>query len=113
MTVISLGMILCETNTNIFQNGRLEWPVTKEEQNTDKGWTRFKRGQICKLKLRKILKTSLAENCPTELYNSWAVIEILEPHVTCPQLENIWQEYNSPVIIKRYDFGSTNIKQRF
>lgn len=113
MTVISLGMILCETNTNIFQNGRLEWPVTKEEQNTNKGWTRFKRGQICKLKLRKILKTSLAENCPSELYNNWTVIEILEPHVTCPQLEKIWQEYNNPVIIEDTILGQLTLNKDF
>ena len=32
----------------------LDWPVTEEERNSDKGWGRFGKEQICRLKIRRM-----------------------------------------------------------
>ncbi|MFQ8721023.1 DUF7021 domain-containing protein [Enterocloster sp.] len=40
MTAISLGMVFGATEEIHIQEGRLEWPVTEEEQNGKKGWER-------------------------------------------------------------------------
>ena len=55
MTVISLGMVFCATGEVIVREGRLEWPVTEEERNSEKGWKRFEREQIYRIKVRKLL----------------------------------------------------------
>lgn len=38
MTAISLGMVFCATGENNIREGRLEWPVTEEERNSEEGW---------------------------------------------------------------------------
>ena len=78
MTVIALGMVFCSTGEIDLREGRLEWPVTEEERNTEKGWTRFERGQICRIKVRKLLDEYMPQHTPQEKFNSWAVIEVLE-----------------------------------
>ena len=35
MTAISLGMVFCATGENNIREGRLEWPVTEEERNSE------------------------------------------------------------------------------
>lgn len=47
MTVVTLGMVFCDTDTLSTKEERLEWPVTDEERNSDKGWGRFQSEQIC------------------------------------------------------------------
>ena len=41
MTVVTLGMVFCDTGKVSTKEERLEWPVTDEERNSDKGWGRF------------------------------------------------------------------------
>lgn len=36
MTVISLGMVFCDTGEVNIREGRLDWPVTEEEKNSEK-----------------------------------------------------------------------------
>ena len=55
MTAISLGMVFCATGEKDIREGRMEWPVTEEEQNSEKGWGRFGKEQICRIKVRKLL----------------------------------------------------------
>ena len=43
MTVVTLGMVFCDTGKVTTKEERLEWPVTDEERNSDKGWERFQR----------------------------------------------------------------------
>jgi len=41
MTVITLGMVFCNTGKVSIKEGRLKWPVTEEERNSEKGWGAF------------------------------------------------------------------------
>lgn len=50
MTAITLGMVFCNTGKVSIKEGRLEWPVTEEERNSEKGWGRLQQGQICRLR---------------------------------------------------------------
>ena len=54
MTVVTLGMVFCDTGKVTTKEERLEWPVTDEERNSDKGWERFQNEQICRLKIRRM-----------------------------------------------------------
>ena len=54
MTVVTLGMVFCDTGKVSTKEERLEWPVTDEERNSDKGWGRFQNEQICCLKIRRM-----------------------------------------------------------
>ena len=54
MTVVTLGMVFCDTGKVSTKEERLEWPVTDEERNSDKGWGRFQSEQICRLKIRRM-----------------------------------------------------------
>ena len=54
MTATTLGMMFCDTGKVCIQEGRLQWPVTGKERNGKKGWGRFKPGQICRLRVRKL-----------------------------------------------------------
>ena len=49
MTVITLGMVFCNTGKVSIKEGRLKWPVTEEERNSEKSWGRLQQGQICRL----------------------------------------------------------------
>ena len=49
MTVVTLGMVFCDTGKVTTKGERLEWPVTDEERNSEKGWGRFQNEQICRL----------------------------------------------------------------
>ena len=54
MTVVTLGMVFCDTGEVTTKEERLDWPVTEEERNSDKGWGRFGKEQICRLKIRRM-----------------------------------------------------------
>ena len=43
MTVVTLGMVFCDTGKVSTKEERLEWPVTDEERNSDKGWEQMKK----------------------------------------------------------------------
>ena len=69
MTVVTLGMVFCDTGKVTTKEERLEWPVTDEERNSDKGWERFQNEQICRLTVSythlnggsKVIKTAPKE----------------------------------------------------
>ena len=48
MTVVTLGMVFCDTGKISTKEERLDWPVTDEERNGEKGWGRFQKEQICR-----------------------------------------------------------------
>ena len=54
MTVVTLGIVFCDTGKVSTKEERLDWPVTEEERHSDKGWGRFQSEQICRLKIRRI-----------------------------------------------------------
>ena len=61
MTVVTLGVVFCDTGKVSTKEERLEWPVTDEERNSEKGWERFQNEQICRLKIRR-MKEEWAKN---------------------------------------------------
>ena len=42
MTVVTLGIMFCDTGKVSTKEERLDWPVTDEERHSDKGWDAFK-----------------------------------------------------------------------
>ncbi len=113
MTVISLGMVFCASGEVNIREGRLEWPVTEEEKNSERGWKRFERGQICRIKVRKLLDKYVPEHTTPEQFNSWAVTEVLEQSVSCPELEAVLEEYNKPVVIEDKVLGTLILNREF
>ena len=113
MTVISLGMVFCATGEVNIREGRLEWPVTEEEKNSERGWKRFEREQICRIKVRKLLDEYVPKHTTPEKFNSWAVTEVLEQSVSCPELEMVLEEYNKPVVIEDKELGTLILNREF
>ncbi len=113
MTVISLGMVFCATGEVNIREGRLEWPVTEEEKNSERGWKRFEREQICRIKVRKLLDEYVPKHTTPEKFNSWAVTEVLEQSVSCPELEMVLEEYNKPVVIEDKVLGTLILNREF
>lgn len=113
MTVISLGMVFCVTGEVNIREGRLEWPVTEEEKNSEKAWNRFEKEQICRVKVRKLLDEYVPKHTTPEKFNSWAVTEMLEQSVSCPELEAVLEEYNKPVVIEDKVLGTLILNREF
>ncbi|MBS5404691.1 DUF2262 domain-containing protein [Enterocloster sp.] len=113
MTAISLGMVFCATGENNIREGRLEWPVTEEERNSEEGWGRFGKEQICRIRVRKLLDEYVPNHTTPEKFNSWAVTGVLEPSVSCPELETVLKEYNKPVVIEDKVLGTLTLKREF
>lgn len=113
MSVISLGMVFSATGETNIRKGRLEWPVTKKEINGAKGWKRFEREQICRIKVRKLFDEYVPKHTTPEKFNSWAIIEVLEQSVSCPELEAILVEYKKPVIIEDKVLGTLTLNREF
>ena len=113
MIVISLGMVFCATGEVNIREGRLEWPVTEEEKNSEKGWNRFEKGQICRVKVRKLLDEYVPKHTTPEKCNSWAITEVLEQSVSCPELEAVLEEYNKPVVIEDKALGTLILNREF
>lgn len=113
MTVITLGMVFCNTGKVSIKEGRLKWPVTEEERNSEKSWGRLQQGQICRLKVRRLLDGLVPEHTTPEQFNSWAVIDVLEPSVPCPPLEAVWEEYQKPVNIEDEVLGTLKLNRDF
>lgn len=113
MTAMTLGMVFCSTGKVSIKEGRLEWPVTEAERNSEKGWGRLQPGQICRLKVRRLLDGLVPEHTTPDQFNSWAVIDVLEPSVPCPPLEAVWEEYQKPVNIEDEVLGTLKLNRDF
>jgi hypothetical protein len=113
MTVVTLGMVFCDTGEINIRKGRLEWPVTDEERSGEKGWGRFGKDQICQIKVRKLLDKYVPNHTTPEKFNCWAVTEVLEPSVSCTELEAVLEEYNKPVIIEDKVLGTLSLNREF
>mgnify|MGYP000721349460 CR=1 FL=1 len=46
MTVVTLGIVSCDTGKVSTKEERLDWPVTDEERHSDKGWDASKRADL-------------------------------------------------------------------
>ena len=113
MSAGTLGMVFCADGIAEIRRGRLEWPVTDKERNSEKGWKRFQVGQIYRLKVRRLLDEFVPDHTSPEQFNSWAVIEVLEQPVSCSPLEAVWKEYQKPVTIEDEMLGTLKLNRDF
>ena len=113
MTAVTLGMVFCDTGKVSIKEGRLKWPVMDEWRNSEKDWGCFQNGQLCCLKVRRLLDVLVPEHTTPEQFNGWAVIEVLKPSVSCSQLEAVLEEYQRPVHIKDEVLGTLALNRDF
>ena len=111
MTAISLGMVFCDTGKVKIQEGRLKWPVTEKEKNKGKAWKKFNKGQICRIKVRKLLDDQAPAHMDPEKFNCWCVTRILKSKASCPQLEAVLEEYSRPVVIEDKILGTLTLNR--
>ena len=88
---------------------RLDWPVTNEERNSDKGWGRFQNEQICRLKIRR-MKEELAKDL---VVRPWCISEIVNAHEDCPELQAVLDEYHKPVVIQDQVLGELTLDKDY
>ena len=113
MTAIFLGMVFCATGEKDIREGRMKWPVTEEERNGEKGWGKFGKEQICRVKVRNLLDEYVPNHTTPEKFNCWAVTEVLEPSASCPELEAVLEEYKKPVVIEDKVLGTLTLNREF
>ena len=79
----------------------------REERNSDKGWGRFGKEQICRLKIRR-MKEELAKDL---VVRPWCISEIVNAHEDCSELQAILEEYHKPVVIQDQVLGELTLGQ--
>jgi len=89
-----------ETNELKKGEGRLTWPLTKEEEANHSYFSRFKKGVIYRIKARPLADRTVPENRTPSFYNKFYVTEVLEEGATSPALDEILTEYRKPVILQ-------------
>ena len=113
MLTTTLGMVFCTNGKVDTKRGRLNWLITEEERSSQNTWNRFKKGQICRMKIRKLLDKYVPKNVAPEEFNAWCVVDVLEQKASCPQLEEVWEAYNQPVIIEDEVLGKLTLNRDF
>ena len=109
MTVVTLGVVFCDTGKVSTKEERLEWPVTEEERNGKNGWGRFGKEQICRLKIRR-MKEELAKDL---VVRPWCISEIVNAHEDCPELQAVLDEYHKPVVIQDEVLGELTLDKDY
>ena len=109
MTVVTLGMVFCDTGKVTTKEERLEWPVTDEERNSDKGWERFQNEQICRLKIRR-MKEEWAKDLVAW---PWCISQVVKAHEDCPELQAVLDEYHKPVVIQDQVLGELTLDKDY
>ena len=109
MTVVTLGMVFCDTGKVIAKEERLDWPVTDEERNSDKGWGRFQSKQICRLKIRR-MKEEWAKGL---VVRPWCISQVVKAHEVCPELQAILDEYYKPVVLQDEVLGELTLNKDY
>lgn len=109
MTVVTLGMVFCDTGKISTKEERLEWPVTEEERNSEKGWKRFGNEQICRLKIRQ-MKEERAQNLAVR---PWCISKVLQANEECPELQAVLDEYHKPVVLQDKVLGELNLNKDY
>ena len=109
MTVVTLGIVFCDTGKVSTKEERLDWPVGDEERNSEKGWERFQNEQICRLKIRR-MKEERAQNL---VARPWCISEVVRAHEDCPELQAILDEYHKPVVIQDEVLGELKLDKDY
>ena len=109
MTVVTLGIVSCDTGKVSTKEERLDWPVTDEERHSDKGWGRFQNEQICRLKIRR-MKEEWAKDLVAW---PWCISEVVKTHEDCPGLQAVLEEYHKPVVIQDQVLGELTLDKDY
>ena len=109
LTIVTLGIVFCDTGKVSTKEERLDWPVTEEERNGEKGWGRFGKEQICRLKIRR-MKEERAQNL---VARPWCISEVVRAHEDCPELQAILDEYHKPVVIQDEVLGELTLDKDY
>ena len=109
MAVVTLGVVFCDTGKVTTKEERLEWPVTDEECNGEKGWGRFGKEQICRLKIRWMKE----ERAKDLVVRPWCISKIVNAHEDCPELQAILDEYHKPVVIQDQVLGELTLDKDY
>ena len=109
MTVVTLGIVFCDTGKVSTKEERLEWPVTEEESNSEKGWCRFGKEQICRLKIRRMKE----ERAKDLVVRPWCIAEVIKAHEDCPELQAVLDEYHKPVVIQDQVLGELTLDKDY
>ena len=109
MTVVTLGIMFCDTGEVSTKEVRLDWPVTDEDRNGEKGWGRFRNEQICRLKIRR-MKEEWAKDL---VARPWCISEVIKPYEDCPELLAILDEYHKPVVIQDEVLGEITLDKNY
>lgn len=109
MTVVTLGIMFCDTGEVSTKEVRLDWPVTDEDRNGEKGWGRFRNEQICRLKIRR-MKEEWAKGL---VVRPWCISEVVKAHEDCPELQAVLDEYHKPVVIEDKVLGALTLDKNY
>lgn len=109
MTVVTLGIVFCDTGKVSTKEERLDWPVTDEERNSDKGWGRFQSEQICRLKIRR-MKEEWAKGL---VVRPWCISQVVKANEDCPELQAVLDEYHKPVVIQDEVLGELTLDKNY
>ena len=95
MTVVTLGIVFCDTGEVTTKEERLDWPVTEE--------------QICRLKIRRMKE----ERAKDLVVRPWCISEIVNAHEDCPELQAVLDEYHKPVVIQDQVLGELTLDKDY
>ena len=109
MCIRDRGIVSCDTGKVSTKEERLDWPVTEEERNSDKGWGRFGKEQICRLKIRRMKE----ERAKDLVVRPWCISEIVNAHEDCPELQAVLEEYHKPVVIQDQVLGELTLDKNY
>ncbi len=94
---------------NFWQMTAVDWPVTDEERNSEKGWGRFHNEQICRLKIRR-MKEEWAKDL---VVRPWCISQVVKAHEDCPELQAVLDEYHKPVVIQDQVLGELTLDKDY
>ena len=113
MLATTIGMQFVKDDTLQLKKGRLNWLVSDEERNGELGWKRFKKGQIYRIKARKMLGKYIPKNLKGSDFNAWCVVDVLDNNVICPDLKKVWEDYNKPIVINDNVLGELTLNKEY
>ena len=96
MTVVTLGMVFCDTGKVSTKEERLDWPVTDKEQ-------------ICRLKIRR-MKEEWAKDL---VVRPWCIAQVVKAHEDCPELQAVLDEYHRPVVLQDETLGELTLDKDY
>lgn len=113
MLATTIGMQFVKDDILQLKKGRLNWLVSDEERNGELGWKRFKKGQIYRIKARKMLEKYIPKNLKGSDFNAWCVVDVLDNNVICPDLKKAWEDYNKPIVINDDVSGELTLNKEY